>query len=87
MVPGADPVAALVRELAATARQLGLGWTVTQVCQRLDGAGLTEVADELLLAAPGERRRRLLVVVDQFEELLTQAAPVRAVPLPRAART
>jgi hypothetical protein len=74
MLPGADPVAALVREFAAAARQVGLDWTVEEVRHRLDEAGLTEVADELLLAAPGGRRR-LLVVVDQFEELLTQAAP------------
>ena len=71
IVPGADPVAALVRELAAAARQLGLGWTVAQVRDRLDDVGLAELADELLLAAPGERRQRLLIVVDQFEELLT----------------
>ncbi|MGH8923010.1 MAG: TIR domain-containing protein, partial [Actinomycetes bacterium] len=47
-------------------------WTVAQVRGQLDDAGLAELADELLLAAPGDRRR-LLVVVDQFEELLTQA--------------
>ena len=78
ILPGTDPVAALIRELAAAARQVGLDWTVSQVRQRLDAKGLTELADELLLAAPGERRR-LLIVVDQFEELLTQASPaVRA---------
>jgi type II secretory pathway predicted ATPase ExeA len=76
LVPGADPVAVLIRELAAGARQLGLDWTVAQVRERLDKARLGELADELLLAAPGGgRRRRLLVVVDQFEELLTQAVP------------
>lgn len=42
------------------------------VGQRLDGDGLTGLVDELLLVA---RVRRLLVVVDQFEELLTQATP------------
>ncbi|MGH3993518.1 MAG: hypothetical protein ACRDSN_13785, partial [Pseudonocardiaceae bacterium] len=75
MVPGADPVAALVRELAGAARRVGLDWTVAQVCDRLDEAGLTPVADEVLLAALGGRRGRLLVVVDQFEALLTQAPP------------
>jgi WD40 repeat protein len=75
-LPGADPVAALGRELAAAARQVGLGWTLAQVRERLGDGRLGEVADELLLAVPGgSRRRRLLVVVDQFEELLTQAAP------------
>jgi TIR domain/AAA ATPase domain len=75
MLPGSDPVAALVRELTAGGRQVGLDWTVSQVRQRLDAAGLTEVVDELLLAAPGGRRRRLLIMVDQFEELLAQATP------------
>jgi energy-coupling factor transporter ATP-binding protein EcfA2 len=76
LVPGADPVAALARELAAGAQQLGLGWTVAQARDRLDDRELGALADELLLAAPGPgRRRRLLLVVDQFEELLTQAPP------------
>jgi len=76
MLPGADPVAGLVRELAFAAQQLGLDWTVADVRHRLDDGGLTGLADELLLVA---RARRLLVVVDQFEELLTQATPaVRA---------
>jgi TIR domain/AAA ATPase domain/WD domain, G-beta repeat len=75
LLPGADPVAALARELAAAARQVGLGWTLAQVRDRFDQGRLGEVADELLLAAPGPgQRRHLLVVVDQFEELLTQAA-------------
>jgi Novel STAND NTPase 1/TIR domain len=72
MLPGADPVAALARELAAAAQRLGLDWTVAGVRRRLDDDGLTGLADELLLAA---RARRLLVVVDQFEELLTQTPP------------
>ncbi|MGQ0774634.1 MAG: nSTAND1 domain-containing NTPase [Pseudonocardiales bacterium] len=75
IVPGANPVGALVRDLAAAARQLGLDWPVTQVRQQLDTGRLGELADELLLATPGGLRRRLLVVVDQFEELLTQTAP------------
>jgi WD40 repeat protein/energy-coupling factor transporter ATP-binding protein EcfA2 len=69
ILPGVDPVAALIRELAAAAQQLGLAWTVAAIRHRLDQDGLTELADELLLAA---RSRRLLVVADQFEELLTQ---------------
>ncbi len=72
ILPGTDPVAALVRQLATAAQQLGLGWTVAQVRHQLDDTGLTGLADELLLAA---RARRLLLVVDQFEELLTQTAP------------
>ncbi|MGH3711668.1 MAG: TIR domain-containing protein, partial [Pseudonocardiaceae bacterium] len=72
LLPGADPVAALIREFAVAAQQLGLGWTVAEVGHRLDDGGLTGLVDELLLAA---RARRLLLVVDQFEELLTQATP------------
>jgi len=74
IVPGAEPIAVLVRELAAAARRIGLGWTVAQVRQQLDDEGLVGLTDELLLAAPGGPQRRLLVVVDQFEELLTQTA-------------
>ena len=72
IVPGADPVRALARELAAAARQSGLDWTVAHVRNQLDREDLTGLADELLLAAPAGRKRRLLIVVDQFEELLTQ---------------
>jgi WD40 repeat protein len=74
VLPGIDPVAALARELAAAGAEK-LGWTVAQVREQLDDTGLAELADELLLAAPEGRRQRLLLVVDQFEELLTQAKP------------
>jgi WD40 repeat protein len=75
-LPGADPVTALGRELAATARQVDLDWALPQIRERLRDGRLGELADELLLAASDRnRRRRLLVVVDQFEELLTHAAP------------
>jgi WD40 repeat protein len=71
ILPGVDPVAGLVRELATAARKLRMDWMVADVRQRLEG-GLTGLVDELLLIAGA---RRLLVVVDQFEELLTQATP------------
>jgi energy-coupling factor transporter ATP-binding protein EcfA2 len=75
ILPGADPVRALARELAAVARRAGLDWTVEHVHQRLTDSGLTGVVDELLLADPSGPQRRLLVVVDQVEELLTQSPP------------
>ncbi len=84
ILPGADPVAALARELAAAAQQLGLDWTVAGVQHRLDDDGLTGLADELLLAA---RAQRLLVVVDQFEELLTQTPPGRRAHFARLLRS
>jgi WD40 repeat protein len=74
-VPGTDPVGALARNLAIAARQVGLDWTIAHVRARLDESGLADPAAELLLAAPGGKARRLLVVVDQLEELLTQTAP------------
>ncbi|MGH3821430.1 MAG: toll/interleukin-1 receptor domain-containing protein [Pseudonocardiaceae bacterium] len=75
ILPGTDPVAALARELAATARRIGLAWTVEHVHQQLSTRGLVALADELLVADPRGPQRRLLVVVDQFEELLTQTPP------------
>ncbi|HEX2301615.1 MAG TPA: toll/interleukin-1 receptor domain-containing protein, partial [Pseudonocardiaceae bacterium] len=75
ILPGADPLGALARELAAAARRAGLDWTVQQVRDRLAQSGLTGPAEELLLADPSGPRRHLLIVVDQFEELLTQTAP------------
>ena len=77
VLPGTDPVAALARELAAVARRNDLDWTVEHVHQQLAERGLVELADELLLANPGGPVRRLLIVVDQFEELLSQTAPTQ----------
>ncbi|MGH3821811.1 MAG: TIR domain-containing protein [Pseudonocardiaceae bacterium] len=74
ILPGTDPVAALVRQLVAAAQQLNLKWTVPQVRHQLDDGDLTGLTDELLRAS---RARQLLVVVDQFEELLTQAPPAQ----------
>ncbi len=75
ILPGADPVAALTRELAAAARRISQDWTVEHAHHQLDTRGLTALADELLVADPHGPQRRLLVVVDQFEELLTQTPP------------
>ncbi len=72
MKPGADPVAALTRELTAALRGVGRDVGLAQVRDWLDRDGLAAVADELLLAAPGPRRTRLLLVIDQLEEVLTQ---------------
>jgi WD40 repeat protein len=73
ILPGTQPVAALTRELTVTAHQWGLGWSTADIRRRLDDGGLAELANDLLLADPGPRRTHLLIVVDQFEELLTQA--------------
>lgn len=73
----ADPLRELARILAKEGHRLGLEWTVAEMLSWLDGAGgLTRVAEELLVAAPG-RPARLLLVVDQFEELVTRTAAGR----------
>ncbi|MGH3806720.1 MAG: NACHT and WD repeat domain-containing protein, partial [Pseudonocardiaceae bacterium] len=74
MLPGDDPLRTLARVVATAGRGIGLGWTVQHVHHRLGEEGLTGLADEVLLAAPGGPRQRLLVVVDQVEELLTHTA-------------
>jgi hypothetical protein len=79
ILPGPQPVGALTRELAAFARQCGLSWSVADIRHRLDDGGLTELVDEVLLAAPSPRRARLLIAIDQFEELLTPAGPAERV--------
>ncbi|MGH3481564.1 MAG: toll/interleukin-1 receptor domain-containing protein, partial [Nocardioidaceae bacterium] len=75
ILPGKTPVETLARELATAARPMGLAWTVQHVEQRIDATGLTAVVEELLRSDPDGPQRRLLLVVDQFEELLTHAAP------------
>lgn len=59
MVPGADPLAALARTLAAVGREAGLGWTVAQVREQLDQGRVRELVEELLLGVPGGPRRHL----------------------------
>jgi hypothetical protein len=77
LVPGTDPVPELARALAATAIRLGMGWSASDVRDRLEAGadGLRRVADDLLAARPGTQQRRLLVTVDQTEKLFTRTAP------------
>src|SRR4051812_30846642 len=72
MLPGTRPIAALARELGASAKQVGLTWTVTDVRQRLARGGLGGLGGGPLPALPGQRRRHPPLVGDQLEELLTQ---------------
>ena len=71
--PGRRPIRALAAELAHTAKELdtGLEWTTSTVLHSMEQDGLAVLVDDLLQRAPGTQRRRLLLVVDQFEELLT----------------
>ena len=68
--PGIDPVAALLRELANAART-----TPLHVRQCLDhDDGLVRAVEEVLCVSVSQPRR-LLVVIDQFEEVLTRSSP------------
>ncbi|GLZ50217.1 hypothetical protein Acsp06_64020 [Actinomycetospora sp. NBRC 106375] len=72
--PGRDPVGAVVRELAAATRLFGRPErSLADLRREVQDGHLADAVDELLLAVPGQRRTRLLLVVDQFEELVTQA--------------
>ena len=73
LVPGNDPVPELARVLAVTAHRVGLGWSASDVRGVLEGGtdGLRRVADDLLAASPATYQR-LLVSIDQAEELFTR---------------
>ncbi|MGH3687572.1 MAG: TIR domain-containing protein [Pseudonocardiaceae bacterium] len=77
LVPGRDPVPELARALAIAGTRLGLDWSASDVRGRLDVGtdGLRRGADDLLAASPVTRQRRLLVMVDQAEELFTRTTP------------
>ncbi|MGH3720885.1 MAG: hypothetical protein ACRDRI_18960 [Pseudonocardiaceae bacterium] len=77
LVPGSEPVPELARALAITANGLGLDWSAGDVRSKLDAGtdGLRRVADDLLVAGSGTHPRRLVVTVDQAEELFTRTTP------------
>ncbi len=76
LVPGNDPVPELARVLAVTAHRVGLGWSASDVRGVLEGSadGLRRMADDLLAAGPATYQR-LLVPIDQAEELFTRTTP------------
>ncbi|MEV8437971.1 TIR domain-containing protein [Actinosynnema sp. NPDC051121] len=70
--PGDDPVSALAKAVTATARRHELPWRLEDVRTRLGtDHGLRHLAEELLTDGP--RRPRLLIPIDQGEELFTRA--------------
>ncbi|MDQ3760719.1 MAG: hypothetical protein M3460_03210 [Actinomycetota bacterium] len=73
LVPGSDPLPELARALAATATRRGLGWSANDVRSKLEAGvdGLRRVTDDLLAAGPATHQR-LLVSIDQAEELFTR---------------
>jgi len=76
VIPGINPLPELARALAITANRLGLAWSASDVRSRLEAGtdGLRRVVDDLLAASPVTHQRRLLVTVDQAEELFSRTA-------------
>ncbi len=74
LAPGSDPLPELARALAATATRLGTSESASDVRSRLEAGtdGLRRVADDLLAVGPSTYQRRLLVSIDQAEELFTR---------------
>ena len=87
VVPGTDPFTELARVLAVVSQQLGLNWLASDVRGRLDAdsEGLHRVANDLL-AASAAAHRRLLVPIDQAEELFTRTTPAVMRQLARSLR-
>ncbi|MFX0579366.1 TIR domain-containing protein [Nocardia nepalensis] len=75
IAPGTDPVGALVRSLVVAGRRAGLDWLPSGVRDRLAADGLGTLAEDILLATDPNTQRKLLVVIDQFEELLGRTTP------------
>ena len=78
LVPGTDPLPELARALTAVANRLRLNWSASDIRSRLEAGadGLLRVADDLLAVSHNTCRRRLLITVDQTEELFTRTTPV-----------
>ena len=72
VVPGTDPMGGLQRELAAMAHKRHLDVDVRSLLKDCAPDRIKAVANELLLAAGADSRCKLVIVIDQFEELLTQ---------------
>lgn len=68
-LPGSDPLDAISRSVRKTAERVGLTWSRQESRDRLLRDGLRGVAEEL-----ADEDRRLLITIDQAEELFTRAA-------------
>ncbi|OXR39766.1 hypothetical protein B7C42_08160 [Nocardia cerradoensis] len=73
VIPGTDPVGALARALVVAGRGAGMDWLVESMRERLATDGLRDVAADILIATDSPPQRKLLLVIDQFEEVLGPA--------------
>ncbi|AQA24410.1 AAA ATPase domain protein [Rhodococcus sp. MTM3W5.2] len=70
--PGTDPLGSLTRAIAAVTRGRHIPFDVTSLRKDLHRDGLKAISTDLLLAAGVDSQCKLLIVIDQYEELLTQ---------------
>lgn len=72
IVPGIDPLDGLLRAIAETIWERHIPFDTRWLRHNLYHYGLKAVATDLLMAARADSQCKLLIVIDQFEELLTQ---------------
>jgi WD40 repeat protein len=72
ILPGDAPLAALTDALARGRKEVSLAPDADAIAAQLPN-GVANIAREILLAASGDRRR-LLITVDQLEEIFTRAS-------------
>lgn len=72
IVPGPDPLGALVHAIAELTAAQRISFDTKRLREDIENDGLRTVARDLLVAAGTTSHCKLLVVIDQFEELLTQ---------------
>ena len=72
IVPGLDPIGNLVRSIASLVRERHIDFDVTSLRQDLQRDGLKAIATDLCVAGKADSQSKLLIIVDQFEEFLTQ---------------
>ena len=69
------PHGSLARALAAAAKDRRIDLDTASIRKDLEHDGLTMLATDFLIAARADNQCKLLLVLDQFEELLTLAGP------------
>jgi len=72
IIPGTDPLGNLVRSMAELVSDRHIDIDPTSLRTALHRDGLKAVATDLLVAAGADSQCKLLIVIDQLEELLTQ---------------
>ena len=75
IVPGADPLGSLVHAITELTAAQRISIDTKPLRKDIERDGLRTVARDLLVAAGTTSHCKLLVVIDQFEELLTQTEP------------